>query len=38
VTASAGQGAKGRRLYDWTRVELAPPAAGGGQVGGGGGL
>jgi SRSO17 transposase len=29
VTASAGQGAKGRRLYDWTRVELAPPAAGG---------
>jgi SRSO17 transposase len=29
VTASAGQGAKGRRLYDWTRVELAPPAAAG---------
>jgi DDE superfamily endonuclease len=29
VTASAGQGAKGRRLYDWTRVELTPPAAGG---------
>jgi SRSO17 transposase len=26
VTASAGQGAKGRRLYDWTRVELTPPA------------
>jgi SRSO17 transposase len=27
VTASAGQGAKGRRLYDWTRVALAAPAA-----------
>jgi SRSO17 transposase len=26
VTASGGQGAKGRRLYDWTRVELTPPA------------
>jgi SRSO17 transposase len=24
-----GHGAKGRRLYDWTRVELIPPAAGG---------
>jgi SRSO17 transposase len=29
VTASAGHGAKGRRLYDWTRVELALPAAAG---------
>jgi SRSO17 transposase len=27
VTASAGHGAKGRRLYDWIRVELASPAA-----------
>jgi SRSO17 transposase len=27
VTASAGHGAKGRRLYDWTGVELAAPAA-----------
>jgi len=27
VTASAGHGAKGRRLYDWTRGELAAPAA-----------
>jgi hypothetical protein len=27
VTASAGQGAKGRRLCDWTRIELAAPAA-----------
>ena len=26
VTASAGHGAKGRRLYHWTRVELAAPA------------
>jgi SRSO17 transposase len=26
VTASAGQGAKGRRLYDWTRIQLAAPA------------
>jgi hypothetical protein len=26
VTASAGHGAKGRRLYDWTRVDLAAPA------------
>jgi SRSO17 transposase len=29
VGCSAGDGAKGRRLYDWTRVELAPPAAAG---------
>ena len=29
VGASAGQGAKGRRLYDWTRVDLAPPPAAG---------
>jgi SRSO17 transposase len=29
VGASAGQGAKGRRLYHWTRVELALPAAAG---------
>jgi SRSO17 transposase len=29
VAASAGYGAKGRRLYDWARVELAVPAAGG---------
>jgi SRSO17 transposase len=27
VTASAGHGAKGRRLYDWTRVDLTPPVA-----------
>ena len=27
VGASAGQGAKGRRLYDWTRIQLTPPAA-----------
>jgi hypothetical protein len=26
VTCSAGHGAKGRRLDDWTRVELAVPA------------
>ena len=26
VACSAGQGAKGRRLYDWARVELAPAA------------
>jgi SRSO17 transposase len=26
VTVNAGHGAKGRRLYDWTRVELAAPA------------
>jgi SRSO17 transposase len=25
VTASAGQGAKGRRLYDWARIQLATP-------------
>jgi SRSO17 transposase len=29
VTASAGHGAKGRRLYDWIRIELAPPAVAG---------
>ena len=29
VGASAGQGAKGRRLYDWTRVALAAPPASG---------
>ena len=29
VGASAGHGAKGRRLSDWTRVELATPAAAG---------
>jgi SRSO17 transposase len=33
VTCSAGHGAKGRRLYDWTRVELAAPAAAGCQRG-----
>jgi SRSO17 transposase len=27
VACSAGHGAKGRRLYDWTRVALAVPAA-----------
>ncbi|MDP9143832.1 MAG: IS701 family transposase, partial [Actinomycetota bacterium] len=27
VACSAGHGAKGRRLYDWTRVALAAPAA-----------
>jgi len=27
VACSAGHGAKGRRLYDWTRVALADPAA-----------
>jgi SRSO17 transposase len=26
IACSAGHGAKGRRLYDWTRVELAAPA------------
>jgi SRSO17 transposase len=26
IVCSAGHGAKGRRLYDWTRVELAAPA------------
>jgi SRSO17 transposase len=29
ITCSAGPGAKGRRLYDWTRVELATPATAG---------
>jgi SRSO17 transposase len=29
VTASAGQGAKGRRLYDWTRIQLATPTTAG---------
>jgi len=29
VAASAGHGAKGRRLYDWTRIQLAAPAAAG---------
>jgi SRSO17 transposase len=29
VACSAGHGAKGRRLYDWTRVELAAPATAG---------
>src|SRR6266545_842595 len=27
IACSAGHGAKGRRLYDWTRVALAAPAA-----------
>jgi SRSO17 transposase len=27
IACSAGHGAKGRRLYDWVRVELAAPAA-----------
>jgi SRSO17 transposase len=27
IAWSAGHGAKGRRLYDWTRVELAAPAS-----------
>jgi SRSO17 transposase len=31
VACSAGHGAKGRRLYDWARVELAAPAVGGCQ-------
>jgi len=31
VGASAGQGAKGRRLYDWTRIQLPPPTASGWQ-------
>jgi SRSO17 transposase len=26
IACSAGHGAKGRRLYDWTRIELASPA------------
>jgi SRSO17 transposase len=30
VACSAGLGAKGRRLYDWTRIQLAAPAAAGG--------
>ena len=29
IACSAGHGAKGRRLYDWTRIRLAAPAAGG---------
>jgi SRSO17 transposase len=29
TTCSAGHGAKGRRLYDWTRVELARPSTAG---------
>jgi len=29
IACSAGQGAKGRRLYDWTRVALATPATAG---------
>jgi hypothetical protein len=29
VACSAGHGAKGRRLYDWARIQLATPAAGG---------
>jgi SRSO17 transposase len=29
VVCSAGHGAKGRRLYDWSRVDLAGPAAAG---------
>jgi SRSO17 transposase len=31
VGASAGHGAKGRRLYDWTRIQLTPPATSGWQ-------
>jgi SRSO17 transposase len=31
VACSAGHGAKGRRLYDWTRIQLAAPAAAGRQ-------
>jgi hypothetical protein len=31
VACSAGHGAKGRRLYDWVRVELAAPATRGCQ-------
>jgi SRSO17 transposase len=27
IACSAGHGAKGRRLYDWTRVDLAAPAS-----------
>jgi SRSO17 transposase len=29
--AITGQGAKGRRLYDWTRIQLTPPAPSGWQ-------
>jgi SRSO17 transposase len=29
IACSAGHGAKGRRLYDWTRLQLAAPAAAG---------
>jgi SRSO17 transposase len=29
IACSAGHGAKGRRLYDWTRVKLAAPATAG---------
>jgi SRSO17 transposase len=29
IACSAGHGARGRRLYDWTRVELAAPATAG---------
>ena len=29
IACSAGHGAKGRRLYDWIRVELAAPAMAG---------
>jgi SRSO17 transposase len=31
VACSAGHGAKGRRLYDWTRIQLATPATAGHQ-------
>ena len=31
VACSAGHGAKGRRLYDWARIQLAALAAAGGQ-------
>ena len=31
VGASAGHGAKGRRLYDWIRIQLTPPAVSGWQ-------
>jgi SRSO17 transposase len=29
IACSAGHGAKGRRLYDWTRIQLAVPATAG---------
>jgi hypothetical protein len=29
IACSAGHGAKGRRLYDWTRIQLAAPATSG---------